>query len=261
MTRASAWLRCPQCRCAHGTGRGSLRSNELPLAESARLMHVTHCPARPSGSRSRPISREPAAARQENLSTPAPAADPIGRLRQPLSGQPLRHRCASSLRGAPVVTTRASPRPASDCGVQAQVTDPSDGVPAAAGNPGKLFLMTPPQAGLVLQAPSGLIDLAQPDEPAGLRPQQRVQPMADSPQRATSGPRPCRAGQQAGLRHKPGVVPRVPRCSRCALALGTDRNTHLNERHPRQHADPSRSQEHQHPNAMRPSTAAAPPMT
>jgi hypothetical protein len=128
MTRASALPRCPQCGCAHGTGRGSLRSIEPPLAESARLMPVTHRPALQSGARSRPISREPAAARQENLSTPAPAAEPIGRLRQPLSGQPLCQRCASSLRGAPVVTTRASPRPASDCGVQAQVTDPSDGV-------------------------------------------------------------------------------------------------------------------------------------
>ena len=177
ITRASALPRCPQCGCAQGTGRGSLRSIEPPLAESARLMPVTHCPARPSGARSRPISREPAAARQENLSTPAPAADPIGRLRQPLSGQLLRHRCASSLRGAPVVTTRESPRPASDCGEQAQVTDPSDGLPAAAGNPGKLFLMTPPQAGYVRPAPDGLIDLAQPDEPAGLPAQQRVQPM------------------------------------------------------------------------------------
>jgi hypothetical protein len=128
ITRASALLPCPQCGCAQGTGRGSLRSIEPPLAESARLMPVTHCPGRPSGARSRPISREPAAARQENLSTPAPAAEPIGSLRQPLSGQPLCQRCASSLRGAPVVTTRASPRPASDCGVQAQVTDPSDGV-------------------------------------------------------------------------------------------------------------------------------------
>jgi hypothetical protein len=177
ITRASALPRCPQCGCAQGTGRGSLRSIEPPLAESARLMPVTHCPARPSGARSRPISREPAAARQENLSTPAPAADPIGRLRQPLSGQPLCQRCASSLRGAPVVTTRPKPRPASDCGEQAQVTDPSDGLPAAAGNPGKLFLMTPPQAGYVRPAPDGLIDLAQPDEPAGLPAQQRVQPM------------------------------------------------------------------------------------
>jgi hypothetical protein len=178
MTRASALPRCPQCGCAQGTGRGSLRSNELPLAESARLMPVTHCPARPSGARSRPISREPAAARQENASTPAPAAEPIGRLRQPLSGQPLRQRCASSLRGAPVVTTRPKPRPASDCGVQAQVTDPSDGLLAAAGNPGKPFAMHPPQAGCVHPAPDGPIDLAQPDEPAGLRPQQRVQPMS-----------------------------------------------------------------------------------
>ncbi|MFN8995655.1 MAG: hypothetical protein ACK5X3_18585, partial [Pseudomonadota bacterium] len=50
--------------------------------------------------------------------------------------------CASSLRAAPVVTTRRKPRPASDCRVQAQVTDPSDGLPAAAGIPGKPFLMT-----------------------------------------------------------------------------------------------------------------------
>lgn len=178
ITRASALLPCPQCGCAQGTGRGSLRSIEPPLAESARLMPVTHCPARPSGALGRPISREPAAARQENASTPAPAAEPIGRLRQPLSGQPLRQQCASSLRGAPVVTTRESQRPASDCGPQAQVTDPSDGLPAAAGNPGKLFLMTPPQAGYVRRAPDGLIDLAQPDEPAGLRAQQRVQPMS-----------------------------------------------------------------------------------
>jgi len=51
--------------------------------------------------------------------------------------------------------------------VQAQVTDPSDGLPAAAGIPGTLFLMTPPQAGFVVQAPNGLIDLAQPPEPRG----------------------------------------------------------------------------------------------
>jgi hypothetical protein len=58
------------------------------------------------------------------------------------------------------------------------VTDPSDGLLAAAGIPGKPFLMTPPQAGFVALAPSGLIDLAQSEEPAGLRPQQRVQPMS-----------------------------------------------------------------------------------
>ena len=58
------------------------------------------------------------------------------------------------------------------------MTDPSDGLPAAAGYPGKLFLMTPPQAGRIDPAPDGLIDLAQPDEPAGLHAQQRVQPMS-----------------------------------------------------------------------------------
>ena len=47
------------------------------------------------------------------------------------------------------------------------MTDPSDGLPAAAGIHGKLFLMTPPQAGFVMQAPDGLIDLAQPLEPRG----------------------------------------------------------------------------------------------
>jgi hypothetical protein len=43
----------------------------------------------------------------------------------------------------------------------------SDGLPAAAGIPGTLFLMTPPQAGFVVKAPNGLIDLAQPPEPRG----------------------------------------------------------------------------------------------
>ena len=66
----------------------------------------------------------------------------------------LRQRCASSLRGAPVVTTPRKPHQASDCGVQAQVTDPRDGLPAAAGIPGQSFSMTPPQAGFVLQAPT-----------------------------------------------------------------------------------------------------------
>jgi len=47
------------------------------------------------------------------------------------------------------------------------VTDPSDGLPAAAGIPGTLFPMTPPQAGFVLHAPKGLIDLAHPPEPRG----------------------------------------------------------------------------------------------
>jgi hypothetical protein len=119
------------------------------------------------GHLSRQVSREPAAARQESASTPAPAAEPIGRLRQPLSGQPLRQRCAPSLRAAPVVTARLKLRPASDCRVQAQVTDPSDGLPAAAGIPGKPFLMTSPQAGFVMQASNGLIDLALPPEPRG----------------------------------------------------------------------------------------------
>ena len=45
----------------------------------------------------------------------------------------LRQRFASSLRGAPVVTTPRKPHQASDCGVQAQVTDPRDGLTAAAG--------------------------------------------------------------------------------------------------------------------------------
>jgi hypothetical protein len=76
----------------------------------------------------------------------------------------LRQRCASSLRGAPVVTTPRKPHQASDCGVQAQVTDPRDGLPAAAGIPGRSFSMTPPQAGFVLQALIGLIDLAQTPE-------------------------------------------------------------------------------------------------
>jgi len=48
-----------------------------------------------------------------------------------------------------------------------QVTDPSDGLPAAAGIPGTLFLMTPLQAGFVVHASIGLIDLAQPPEPRG----------------------------------------------------------------------------------------------
>ena len=47
------------------------------------------------------------------------------------------------------------------------MTDPSDGLPAAAGIPGELFLMTPPQAGCVLQASDGLIDLAQTPESRG----------------------------------------------------------------------------------------------
>jgi len=51
--------------------------------------------------------------------------------------------------------------------VQAQVTEPSDGLPAAAGIPGTLFLMSPSQAGFVVQAPKGLIDLAHPPEPWG----------------------------------------------------------------------------------------------
>ena len=76
----------------------------------------------------------------------------------------LRQRCASSLRGAPVVTTPRKPHQASDCGVQAQVTDPRDGLPAAAGISGQSFSMTPPQAGFVLQAPIGLIDLARTPE-------------------------------------------------------------------------------------------------
>ena len=58
------------------------------------------------------------------------------------------------------------------------MTDPSDGLPSAAGNPGKPFAMPLPNAGRVDPAPDGLIDLAQPDEPVGLRPQQRVQPMS-----------------------------------------------------------------------------------
>ena len=47
------------------------------------------------------------------------------------------------------------------------MTDPSDGLPATAGIPGKPFLMTPPQTGFVVQAPNGLIDLAQPPDPRG----------------------------------------------------------------------------------------------
>ena len=49
------------------------------------------------------------------------------------------------------------------------MTEPSDGLAAPAGNPGKPFAMPPPQAGCVDPAPDSLIDLAQPDEPAGLR--------------------------------------------------------------------------------------------
>ena len=76
----------------------------------------------------------------------------------------LRQRFASSLRGAPVVTTPRKPHPASDCGAQAQVTDPRDGLTAAAGLSGQSFSMTPPQAGYVSPAPDGLIDLAQTPE-------------------------------------------------------------------------------------------------
>ncbi len=47
------------------------------------------------------------------------------------------------------------------------MTEPSDGLPAAAGIPGTLFLMSPSQAGFVVQAPKGLIDLAHPPEPWG----------------------------------------------------------------------------------------------
>ena len=79
----------------------------------------------------------------------------------------LRQRCASSLRGAPVVTTPRKPHPASDCGAQAQVTGPRDGLPAAAGIPGQSFSMTPPQAGFISPAPDGLIDLTQTPETRG----------------------------------------------------------------------------------------------
>ena len=47
------------------------------------------------------------------------------------------------------------------------MTEPSDGLPAAAGIPGTLFPMTPLQAGFVVQAPDGLNDLAQPPETRG----------------------------------------------------------------------------------------------
>jgi hypothetical protein len=167
MAPASVLRRCPQCGCARGRRRSSLRGNELPLAESARLMLVTHC---------QPASRAPGAGLSPE-SRPPQGRRTRRPLRQPPSpsagcGNPSAAcRCASDARrhyeAAPVVTTRRKPRPSSDCGVQAQVTDPSDGLPAAAGSPGQPFLMTPPQAGFVVHAPNGVIDLAQPPEPRG----------------------------------------------------------------------------------------------
>ena len=150
-----------------GAGQRYCRKIESPLAASARLMRVKHRP---------PEVRAPRAGKSPE-SRPPQGRRTRRSLRQPPSrsagcGNPsAARRCASDARrhyeAAPVVTTRPKPRPASDCRVQAQVTDPSDGLPAAAGIPGELFLMTPPQAGFVMQAPSGLIDLAQPSEPRG----------------------------------------------------------------------------------------------
>lgn len=210
-------------------------------------MPVTHRPARQSGARSRPISREPAAARQENASTPAPAAEPIGRLRQPLSSQPLRQRCASSLRGAPVVTTRPKPRPASDCGVQAQVTDPSDGLPSAAGNPGKPSAMHPPKAGCVDPAPT-----QRSDRPGATRRSRgaacAAEGSTDEPTRHSERHRgQGRAGQASDeeVGTRAGVVSRVRISSRFAQAIGTDRNTDLTERHQREgSAGPGRTARH-----------------
>jgi hypothetical protein len=150
-----------------GTGQRYRRGTESPLAASARLMPVTHRP---------PEVRAPRAGKSPESRPPQGRRTRIS-LRQPPSpsagcGNPsAARRCASDARrhygAAPVVTTRRKPRPASDCRAQAQVTDPSDGLPAAAGIPGTLFLMTPPQAGFVMQAPNGLIDLAPPPEPRG----------------------------------------------------------------------------------------------
>ena len=178
--------------------------------------------------------------------TPAPAAEPIGRLRQPLSGQPLRQRCASSLRGAPVVTTRPKPRPASDCRALAQVTDPSDGLPAAAGNPGKPFAMHPPQAGHAARGAQ------RSDRPGATR---RTRGAATAAECSTDEPTRCserhrgqgRAGQASDdeVGTRAGVVFRVRISSRFAQAIGTDRNTDLKERHQREgSAGPGRPARH-----------------
>jgi len=113
--------------------------------------------------------------------------------------------------------------------VQAQVTDPSDGLPAAAGIPDWLVLLTPPQAGFVMQAPNGLIDLAQPPRAPGRRSRGRGSiggPTRRSERHRGQG----RAGQarkeEVGTRA--GVVSRVRISSRFAQAIGTDRNTYLN---------------------------------
>lgn len=75
-----------------------------------------------------------------------------------------------------IVGVYMNPHSTSD--LERSLTDPSDGLAAPASNPGKPFAMTPPQAGCVRLAPDGLIDLAQPEEPAGLHAQQRVQPIS-----------------------------------------------------------------------------------
>ncbi|MFM7256046.1 MAG: hypothetical protein ACKO3C_10475, partial [Betaproteobacteria bacterium] len=103
--------------------------------------------------------------------------------------------------------------------------------PAAAGIPDRLFLLTPPQAGFVMQAPNGLIDLAQPPEPRGAA----HAPGARSVGRlATASVTEAKAvlgwpGEEVGT--KAGVVTRVRNGFRFAQAIGTDRNTDLNERH------------------------------
>jgi hypothetical protein len=165
----------------------------------------------------------------------------------------LRQRCASSLRGTPVVTTRPKPRPASDCGAQAQVTDPSDGLPSAADNPGKPFAMHPPQAGCVDFAPT-----QRSDRPGATRRTRgaasAAEGSADEPTRHSERHRgQGRAGQvsdeEVGTRA--GVVSRVRISSRFAQANGTDRNTDLKERHQREgSAGPGRTARHRRARRM-----------
>ena len=158
-----------------------------------------------------------------------PATEPIGRLRQPLSGPPLRQRYASSLRAAPVVTTRRKPRPASDCGVQAQVTDPSDGRPRRSRHP-RLAVPADPATSGIRRASAQRSDRpgATPRTP-GRRSRGRGSiggPTRHSERHRGQG----RAGrarkEEVGTRA--GVVSRVRISSRFAQAIGTDRNTDLN---------------------------------
>ena len=242
---ASCTRRQREARSARSRGRRHLRmlANEsvamcagrltrIPLAESARLMpvnaspprtavraHAGHFSCKPAASRPggrRPIANSSRSPRS-SLDNSA-AIVPLCCNRQRCFGD--RGDCAKRVvttRWQPVVTTRPKPQPARLSGVLAQVTTPSDGLPAVVKTD-RATRPAPP-------APRGPRATPRPSaHPRALG--ERLDSM-DRVRTATAIEGQCRVPWRpaAKQRHEAGVVSRVPRGSRIAEAVGTDRYT------------------------------------